>query len=200
MAREKWSRRPTLSTEVSFSVAAAIAFLAFAANTAASPLYRVYQAQFGFSATTLTLLFTVYIVVSLATLLFLGSASDYVGRRLVMLSGLAVGAVACALFLIAHALALLFAARALQGVAVGLISGQRARRCSTCGHTAASRRSFPAGRRLADRPSARSGPARWPSTRQRRLTWSGGCCLGRSLSASSLCLRCGSLGPCAPAS
>jgi hypothetical protein len=57
---------------VSFSVAAAIAFLAFAANTAASPLYRVYQAQFGFSATTLTLLFTVYIVVLLATLLRLG--------------------------------------------------------------------------------------------------------------------------------
>jgi MFS family permease len=108
---------------VSFSVAAAIAFLAFAANTAASPLYRVYQAQFGFSATTLTLLFAVYIVVLLVTLLFLGSVSDYVGRRPVMLSGLAVGAVASALFLIAHGLALLFAARALQGVAVGLISG-----------------------------------------------------------------------------
>jgi MFS family permease len=121
--REKPLRRATLSTSVSFWAAAAIAFLAFASNTAASPLYRVYQFKFGFSATTLTLLFTVYIAVLLLTLLFLGSVSDYVGRRPVMLAGLAAGAVACGMFLIAHALALLFAARALQGVAVGLISG-----------------------------------------------------------------------------
>lgn len=122
-ARKKPLRRPTLSIGASFSAVAAIAFLAFAANTAASPLYRVYQAQFRFSAATLTMLFTVYIVVLLVTLLFLGSASDYVGRRPVMLVGLAAGAVGCGVFLIAHALWLLFAARSLQGIAVGLISG-----------------------------------------------------------------------------
>ena len=121
--REKPLRRATLSRGVSFWAAAAIAFLAFASNTAASPLYRVYQLKFGFSATTLTLLFTVYVAVLLLTLLFLGSVSDYVGRRPVMLAGLAAAAVACGMFLIAHALELLFAARALQGVAVGLISG-----------------------------------------------------------------------------
>lgn len=123
MARDKPSRRSTLSRGVPFSAAAAIAVLGFAANTAASPLYRLYQAQFRFSATTLTLLFTVYIVVLLVTLLFLGSASDYLGRRRVLLAALALGAVSCGFFLIAHTLALLFAARALQGVAVGLISG-----------------------------------------------------------------------------
>jgi MFS family permease len=108
---------------MSFWAAASIAFLAFAANAAASPLYRVYQAEFGFSAATLTLLFAVYIAIVLLTLLFVGSVSDYVGRRPVMFAGLAVGAAACGLFLIAHALELLFAARALQGVAVGLLSG-----------------------------------------------------------------------------
>src|SRR5438270_12976272 len=71
------SRRVTLSPRASFWAAAAFAFLAFAANTAASPLYRVYENQFRFSATTLTLLFTVYIVVLLATLLLFGSVSDY---------------------------------------------------------------------------------------------------------------------------
>jgi MFS family permease len=55
--------------------------------------------------------------------LFFGSVSDYAGRRPVMLAGLTVGAAACALFLSAHALGLLFAARALQGVAAGLLSG-----------------------------------------------------------------------------
>src|SRR5215212_5092557 len=116
-------RRATLSTGVAFWAAAMIAFLGFAANTAASPLYRIYQAEFGFSATTLTLLFAVYIVVLLLTLLVLGSVSDYVGRRRVMLAGLASGAVACGLFLVAHGVGLLFCARALQGVAVGLIAG-----------------------------------------------------------------------------
>src|SRR3954469_17190616 len=85
MTRSNPSRRPTLSRGVSFAVAAAIALLAFAANSSASPLYRVYQGEFRFSATTLTLLFTVYIVVLLVTLLVLGSTSDYIGRRPVML-------------------------------------------------------------------------------------------------------------------
>src|SRR4051812_28809803 len=117
------SRRFLLPEGPSFWVAAAIAFLAFAANAAVSPLYRVYQVQFGFSATTLTLLFTVYIIVLLVTLLFFGSLSDHVGRRPVLLAGLAAGAVGCGVFLVAHGVGPLFAARALQGVAVGLISG-----------------------------------------------------------------------------
>src|SRR4051794_35854789 len=121
--REALSRRPALSTSMSFWAVAAIAFMVFAANAAVSPLYRIYQAQFGFSATTLTLLFAVYIAVLLLTLLFLGSVSDSAGRRPVMLAGLVVGAVACGLFLIAHELEMLFAARALQGVAAGLLSG-----------------------------------------------------------------------------
>jgi MFS family permease len=121
--RGKPTHRFALSKRSSFWAAAVIAFLPFAANAAASPLYRVYQAQFGFSATTLTLLFAVYIVVLLVTLLFLGSLSDHVGRRPVMLVGLAIGALACGLFLVANGIGLLFAARALQGVAVGQMAG-----------------------------------------------------------------------------
>src|SRR3954468_20511101 len=123
VAKEKLSTRVTLSRRASFWAAAACALLAFAASAAASPLYRVYEDKFDFAAPTLTLLFTVYIVVLLGTLLVFGSLSDYTGRRLVMLAGLALGAAACGLFLIAHGVGLLFAARALQGVAVGLISG-----------------------------------------------------------------------------
>jgi MFS family permease len=112
-----------LPKPLTFGAVAVFAFLAFAANAAASPLYRVYQSQFGFSATTLTLLFTTYIVVLLVTLLFFGSLSDHLGRRPVILAGLATGAVSCGMFLIAQGVGPLFAARALQGVAVGLISG-----------------------------------------------------------------------------
>jgi hypothetical protein len=123
VANENPSGRATLSPRASFWAAAAFALLAFAASTAASPLYRVYEDKFSFAPTTLTLLFMVYIVVLLATLLLFGSMSDYTGRRIVMLAGLAFDAAGCGLFLIAHGVGLLFAARALQGVAVGLISG-----------------------------------------------------------------------------
>lgn len=119
-------RRLALPKGAAFGVAAVAAFLAFASNAAASPLYRVYQAQFRFSAITLTLLFTVYVVVLLGTLLSLGSLSDYIGRRPLLLAGLATGAVACGLFLLAHGVGLLFAARALQGLAAGLITGAAA--------------------------------------------------------------------------
>ena len=68
-------------------------------------------------------MFTVYIGVLLGTLLVFGSVSDYTGRRIVMLAGLAFGAAGCGLLLIAHGVGLQFAARALQGVAVALISG-----------------------------------------------------------------------------
>ena len=122
IGRQRFQLR-TLPSGVAFWVAAAIAFLVFAANTAASPLYRVYQSQFGFSATTLTALFAAYIVVLVVTLLWFGSLSDYLGRRRVLAAGLAAGAVGCALFLIADGVETLFAARAFQGLAVGLISG-----------------------------------------------------------------------------
>ena len=122
-ANEKPSRRVALSRRASFWAAAACAFLGFAASTATSPLFRVYADKFSFAATTLTLMFAVYIVVLLGTLLVFGSLSDYTGRRMVMLTGLASGAAGCGLFLIAHGVGLLFSARALQGVAVGLTSG-----------------------------------------------------------------------------
>src|SRR3954469_13351459 len=86
VAIEKPSRRVSLSRRASFWAAAAFALLAFAASAAASPLYRVYEDEFGFGAPTLTLLFTVYIVVLLGTLLLFGSVSDYTGRRFVILA------------------------------------------------------------------------------------------------------------------
>src|SRR5436305_9726374 len=105
---EKPFRRAILSRSVSFWAVAAIGLLAAATNAAASPLYRVYQLQFRFSATTLTLLFTVYVVVLLVTL----RRPDYLGRRPVMLAALALGAAAGGLFLLAHGVGLLFAGRA----------------------------------------------------------------------------------------
>jgi MFS family permease len=98
-------------------------FLLFFAAAAPSPLYGVYRAQWGFSAVTLTAVFAVYALLLLVTLLIFGSASDYLGRRPLILAGLVMTAGACGLFLAAHGVGLLFAGRALHGAAVGTASG-----------------------------------------------------------------------------
>jgi hypothetical protein len=94
--------------------------LFLAASAAPTPLYRVYQARWGFSASTLTAVFAVYVLFLLMTVLIFGSLSDHVGRRRVIITALAIDTAACILFLLAHGVGALFAARALQGVAVGL--------------------------------------------------------------------------------
>lgn len=59
------------------------------ASSAPSPLYPVYQAEFGFSALTLTVIFAVYVFALMASLLTVGRLSDYIGRRVVLAGALA---------------------------------------------------------------------------------------------------------------
>jgi MFS family permease len=108
---------------VAFWLVASVLFGLLLASGAPSPLYRVYQAEWGFSATTLTEVFSVYALVLLVTLLFLGSLSDHVGRRPLILAGLLFGALACGVYLLATGVGALYVARALQGVSVGLATG-----------------------------------------------------------------------------
>jgi MFS family permease len=111
--------RLVLPRPAAFWLVAGVLFLLFFAAAAPSPLYGVYQDRWRFSATTLTAIFAAYALLLLITLLVFGSVSDYVGRRRVILGGLAMSAGACGLFLVADGASLLFAARALQGAAVG---------------------------------------------------------------------------------
>jgi MFS family permease len=112
--------RPGLAGSAAFWLEAAVLVLFLAASAAPTPLYRVYQARWGFSAATLTAVFAVYVVFLLVTVLIFGSLSDHAGRRPVIITALAVDAAACGLFLLAPGVGALFAARGLQGVAVGL--------------------------------------------------------------------------------
>src|SRR5215831_5143519 len=100
-------------------VAATNLLFLFAA-AAPSPLYAVYAAKWHFSAITLTEVFGVYAIALLITLLVTGSLSDAVGRRPIILVGLAIQLVSMLTFLYASSAGWLFAARTLQGVATGL--------------------------------------------------------------------------------
>jgi predicted MFS family arabinose efflux permease len=88
----------------------------------ATPLYRGYADAFGFSPVVLTLIFSVYVAVLVPSLLVAGPLSDAVGRRAVLLPTVALAALGSLVFALAPSTAWLFAARALQGLAVGAAS------------------------------------------------------------------------------
>ncbi|QKG66129.1 MFS transporter [Pseudomonas sp. B14-6] len=99
----------------------AITLLSFlAASTAPTPLYHLYQEHLQFSAATLTLIFGVYAISLLAALLTVGSLSDYLGRKPVIFTAVALNMLAMLLFINADSVAWLISARVLQGFATGM--------------------------------------------------------------------------------
>jgi MFS family permease len=94
-----------------------------AASSAPSPLYPIYQQEFGFSALELTTIFAVYVLALLLSLLTIGRLSDFVGRRPVLAGALVVEAAAMTVFLAAEGTHWLLAARVVQGFATGAAIG-----------------------------------------------------------------------------
>src|SRR3954467_4588143 len=114
---------PRLSRPVAFWLLAATLGVLLLASSAPSPMYVVYQAQWHFSAITLTSVFAIYVVALLGSLVFAGSLSDRVGRRPVLIASLLVELVAMVLFGVADDVGALFAARIVQGLATGVATG-----------------------------------------------------------------------------
>ena len=108
-----------LSLPIAFGAITAIFVLFAAAASAPTPLYVVYQREWGFSDTTLTVIFAVYVLGLIGSLLVLGALSDYVGRRPVLAAAIALEAMAFVLFLFAGNVTVLLVARVAQGIATG---------------------------------------------------------------------------------
>jgi MFS family permease len=98
-----------------------VAFLTAAG--APTPLYVMYQRTLHFQAITLTVIFAVYALALLLTLLTVGGLSDFVGRRPVLAASLVVEAASMFVFMHAHSVAGLLTARILQGLATGAATG-----------------------------------------------------------------------------
>ena len=90
-----------------------------AASSAPAPLYALYQSRWGFSSITVSTIFGVYALAVLAALLTVGSLSDHVGRRPVLLAALATQSVVMVLFVVADRVGMLLVARVAQGLATG---------------------------------------------------------------------------------
>jgi MFS family permease len=98
---------------------AVVLVLFLAASSAPSPLYVVYQQQWRFTAWVLTVVFALYVVGLLGSLLVVGALSDHLGRRPVLAAAIGLEMVALALFAVAGDVFVLSAARVLQGIATG---------------------------------------------------------------------------------
>jgi MFS family permease len=109
-----------------FYIVATALFVLLVDGNLATPLYAVYRQRFGFSGTELTLIFATYAIVLIPSLLLFGQLSDRLGRRRVIVGGLAVAAIGLALLALARSTLWLFVARAVQGSALGAIAGTAA--------------------------------------------------------------------------
>jgi predicted MFS family arabinose efflux permease len=101
----------------------AYAFLAaMAFNSVPAPLYSLYMARDGFSTFMVTVVFAVYAVGVVVSLLLAGHVSDWVGRKQVLVPGLVLELVAAVLFLSGVSLPALLAGRLIGGLGVGMIT------------------------------------------------------------------------------
>jgi len=113
------ARSAGMSRPAAFAVIAAVFALFMAASSAPSPLYVVYQQLWQFSATTLTIIFAIYVIALISSLLVFGALSDHVGRKPVLISAIALESVSLVLFIVAGNVPVLLIARVLQGIATG---------------------------------------------------------------------------------
>lgn len=112
-------RRRTLPAGLALTGAALAFTTLYLAAGALTPLLVVYQQEWEFPAALLTLAFAVYAIGFLVAVLTLGSLSDHVGRRPVLIGALVVQLASNVLFLVAPDIGWVIAGRIVQGVAGG---------------------------------------------------------------------------------
>ena len=91
--------------------------------SAPTPLYRVYQGDWGFSPIAITVVFGVYALAVLGALLTVGSLSDHIGRRPVLLAAIALQVALAVVFTTAGSVSALLVARVIQGLSTGAAIG-----------------------------------------------------------------------------
>jgi hypothetical protein len=112
-------KKSYLSPHAAFYLLASITVSFLASSSAPTPLYSIYQAQWGFSPITVTVIFGIYAVSVLGALLFVGRLSDHLGRRPVLIAATAAQTVTMVMFAMASGVGDLVLARIIQGLATG---------------------------------------------------------------------------------
>jgi predicted MFS family arabinose efflux permease len=108
-----------ISPTVAFYLQASITMSFLAGSSAPTPLYPLYQAAWGFSPITITIIFGIYALAVLSALLVAGRLSDHVGRRPVLIAAALAQAVAMIVLGSADGVSGLLIGRIIQGLATG---------------------------------------------------------------------------------
>jgi MFS family permease len=134
--------KPTwrLSRGVAFWLIAYAFAVTMLGTTLPTPLYVIYQAQWHFSTSLITLIFATYAVGVLAALLFAGPLSDQVGRRPVLAAAIGLSSVSAVTFILADGVGWLFVGRVLSGVSAGLMTGTATAALTETARTGSGRR------------------------------------------------------------
>ncbi|RKR75796.1 MFS transporter [Frondihabitans australicus] len=119
MRTSRWPFVPRMVGFVGISTAMIMILVAAGSPT---PLLPIYEHEWGFPSWMLTLAFGVYAIALLVAILVIGSLSDHVGRRPLMIGALALELIAMGMFVEAHSIGGLIAARIVQGIATGAAS------------------------------------------------------------------------------
>lgn len=114
---------PRLTGTRAFLVVVLAFLVTMIGTTLPTPMYGIYQQRLGFSLTTITVVFAVYAFGVLAALLLFGRWSDALGRRPLLLAGLAASLVSDLVFLAADATWVLLVARVISGLSAGVYVG-----------------------------------------------------------------------------
>jgi MFS family permease len=118
--------RLAVPREIAFWLIAYVLAVTQLGTSLPAPLYAIYQRQWHFSAGILTLVFAVYAVAVLVTLLLAGRTSDQVGRKPIMAAAVGFSMLSTVVFILANGVGWLYLGRILSGVSAGLITGASA--------------------------------------------------------------------------
>jgi MFS family permease len=114
-------RRRTWSIRTSFWLVVIAQVVLFAGSNLPTPLFPVYEQQYGFGSGTVTLLFGIYVATLVPTLLLLGPVADRIGRRPLLAGGIGLTVVSSAVFLGAQGLGWLVAGEVIYGLGGGMV-------------------------------------------------------------------------------
>jgi MFS family permease len=115
-------RGPTLPAGLALAGGAMTFISLYLGAGVLTPLLVVYEQQWNFAPSLLTLAFAVYAVGFLAAILTLGSLSDHIGRRPVLIGSLIIQLASNVVFLVAPDIGWVIIGRIVQGIATGAAS------------------------------------------------------------------------------
>ncbi len=119
-------RRAAVGRRLAFVLVAYAFTVTMLGTTLPTPLYPIYRVEMGFSELIVTVIFAVYAAGVISALVLAGGWSDRVGRRPMLLLGIACSAASAFAFLIGGgllSLAALLAGRVLSGLSAGIFTG-----------------------------------------------------------------------------